>query len=322
MNIEIGRLVRGRKRLRRASWPGHGHRSPRPYRMPPSQTPLGERTRNGGRAAEVYGARRESVLRHPPRGRIRVQDLEPRSWRRASGRGGPTCPSPGSIVMPEIGNATSPVGAPARRASEPPMSRSVDGTGSVFGRTVSRNPTPPDRLSTSVRALRTERPGRNAGLDPVSHGRSGPGRRARLRRDGWNCRRGPSACRSRMHNPPYRQRPCPRQLHRGALRHTTHSGRRRCRCGRQRGCAIAACGRDPCLRSSWESRSAQARRKRSETPQPKEHSAGRSTITPASRRSRHPAPRSTTTRRSSRPSRTRLRCRPATAGWIGSAAIW
>ena len=54
------------------------------------------------------------------------------------------------------------------------MSRSVDGTGSVFGRTVSRNPAPPDRLSTSVRVLGTESPGRNAGLDSVSHGRAGP----------------------------------------------------------------------------------------------------------------------------------------------------
>ena len=76
--------------------------------------------------------------------------------------------------MPELGNTASRVGAPTRRASEPPRLRSRDGAGSVFGRAVSRNPTPPDRLSTSVRVLRTERPGRNAGLDSVSHGRAGP----------------------------------------------------------------------------------------------------------------------------------------------------
>ena len=77
--------------------------------------------------------------------------------------------------MPEIGNTVSPVGAPARRASEPPKLRSGERAGSVFGRTVSRNPTPPERLSASVRELRAQRPGRNAELDAVSRARAGPG---------------------------------------------------------------------------------------------------------------------------------------------------
>ena len=76
--------------------------------------------------------------------------------------------------MPEIGNTVSPVGAAARRASEPPKLRSGERAGSVFGRTVSRNPTPPERLSASVRELRSETPGRNTEFDAVLHGRAGP----------------------------------------------------------------------------------------------------------------------------------------------------
>lgn len=41
-------------------------------------------------------------------------------------------PSPGLIVMPQIGNTVSPVGASARRASEPPATRSGERAGSVF----------------------------------------------------------------------------------------------------------------------------------------------------------------------------------------------
>lgn len=76
--------------------------------------------------------------------------------------------------MPEIGNTVSPVGAPARRTSEPAPMRSGDRAGSVFGRTVSRNPTPPEPLSASVRAYRATGTGRNAGLDSISHGAAAP----------------------------------------------------------------------------------------------------------------------------------------------------
>ena len=77
--------------------------------------------------------------------------------------------------MPELGTPVSPVGAPARRASEPPTVRTEGGAGRAFGRTVSRNPTPPDRLSTSLGVQSADRRERNAGLDAVSRGRAGPG---------------------------------------------------------------------------------------------------------------------------------------------------
>ena len=76
--------------------------------------------------------------------------------------------------MPRIGNTVSPVGTTARGASEPVPVRSRERTGSVFGRTVSLNPTPPEPLSASVRVLRTEGSGRNAGLDSVSRGGADP----------------------------------------------------------------------------------------------------------------------------------------------------
>ena len=121
-----------------------------------------------------FRARQDSVLRCPPRDRMRVQEpARARGDARAAGSK-PSDPNPGLIVMPEIGNTVSPVGAPARRASEPPKLRSGVRAGSVFGRTVSRNPTPPERLSASVRELRAERPGRHAELDSVLHGRAGP----------------------------------------------------------------------------------------------------------------------------------------------------
>ena len=76
--------------------------------------------------------------------------------------------------MREIGNTASPVGAPARRASEPAPARSRERAGSVFGRTVNRNPTPPQPLSASVRVLHAQGQARNAGLDTVSRGGAGP----------------------------------------------------------------------------------------------------------------------------------------------------
>ena len=53
------------------------------------------------------------------------------------------------------------------------MLRSEGGAGRAFGRTVSRDSIPPDRLSASVRVLHAERPGRNAGVDSIPHGRAG-----------------------------------------------------------------------------------------------------------------------------------------------------
>ena len=75
--------------------------------------------------------------------------------------------------MPEIGNtAPSPV-TTARRASELPMLRSEGSAGRAFGRTVSRDPIPPDRLSASVRVLHAERPERNAGVVSIPRGGAG-----------------------------------------------------------------------------------------------------------------------------------------------------
>ena len=225
--------------------------------------------------------------------------------------------------MPELGTPASPVGAPARRASEPPTIRTEGGAGRAFGRTVSRNPTPPDRLSTSLRVQSAEQRERNAGLDAVSRGRAGSGDEhvyeeidgdgrcgpTRAARGGTTLQAGDAGGRN------------------GAVVAicvpTTHSGRRPCRCGRHRGCAIAACGSNPCLRNNWESRPARApRRKLNEAPRRKGRTAGESTITPTPRRSRHPGSRCTTTQRSSPPSRTKRRCRPVTADWIASAATW
>ena len=53
------------------------------------------------------------------------------------------------------------------------MRRAEGGAGRAFGRTVSRDPIPPDRLSASVRVLHAERSGRSAGVDPIPHGRAG-----------------------------------------------------------------------------------------------------------------------------------------------------
>ena len=225
--------------------------------------------------------------------------------------------------MPELGTPVSPVGAPARRASEPPTMRTEGGAGRAFGRTVSRNPTPPDRLSTSLRVQSADRRERNAGLDAVSRGSAGPGRRARPTKKSteWSMR--PDVRRSGRHDLPGRRCRRPQRRGRGDLRPTTHSGRRRCRCGRHRGCAIAACGGSPCLRNNWESRPARVpRRKLNEAPRRKGRTVGESTITPTPRRSRHPGSRCTITQRSSPPSHTKRGCRPATADWIVSAATW
>ena len=75
--------------------------------------------------------------------------------------------------MPEIGNTVPPTVTTARRASEPPMLRSEGGTGRAFGRTVSRDPIPPERLSASVRVLHAQGPGRNAGVDSIPRGSAG-----------------------------------------------------------------------------------------------------------------------------------------------------
>ena len=113
-----------------------------------------------------FGARQDSVLRYPPGDRMRMQEpARARGVVRAAG-GGPTDPDPGLIVMPQIGNTVPPVGAPARRASEPPAMRSRERAGSVFGRTVSRNPD-------AARAVERV-------ASSVSHADAGTKRRARF----------------------------------------------------------------------------------------------------------------------------------------------
>ena len=302
-------------------WAVHGHRSPRRFRMQSPPTAWGERTRTGGRTTEVI----RCATGFSPALSAARQDAGaragPRSWCRASGRGRTHLPKPRFDVMPGIGNIVSPVGA-ARAQSLGAAEAALRGARRLRLRE--------DGEPQSDAARTVERIGSRASLGEAGGGTPSSMRSCTaepVRTTPMSTKRStesstrPGAYRSGMHECRCRQRGSPRQLRRGRPRHTVHSGRRRCRSGRQPGCAIAACCLDPCLRGSSESRSARTHRRLNEAPRRERRTAGESTVTPP-RRSRHPEPRSTTTQRSSRPSRTQLRCRPVTAGWIGSAAIW